>query len=227
MTRGMLAEHLEQAGFIVFTAESAAVARVSCRDHDPDGVVLDIDQGFGPTGFDLADSLRIDRPDLGILFLNNLPDPRFVGRESGSMLSGVGYLRKENLVQRGLLVDALDAVLRGRVKAEHRNDRDLDRPLRMLSGSQVSVLRMVALGLNNQQISDARGTSPRAVQGIISRALLAIGLPEDGEGAARVVAARQYILAAGLPLSDRQVTTGSGAPEGYSGENERLFAPVP
>lgn len=203
MTRGMLAENLEQAGFIVFTAETAATARQLCEDRDPDGVVLDIDLGFGPTGFDLADSLRIDRPHLGILFLTNLPDPRFVGRQSNSMLPGVGYLRKENLVQRGLLVEALDAVLRGRVGAEHRNDKDLDRPLRMLSGSQVSVLRMVALGLSNQQISDARGTSPRAVQGIISRALLAIGLPEAGEGAGRVVAARQYILAAGFPLSDR------------------------
>jgi DNA-binding NarL/FixJ family response regulator len=203
MTRGMLAEHLEQAGFIVFTAETAASARQLCEVEDPDGVVLDIDLGFGPTGFDLADSLRIDRPDLGILFLTNLPDPRFAGRESHSMPAGIGYLRKENLVQRGLLVEALDAVLRGRVGSEHRNDKDLDRPLRMLSGSQVSVLRMVALGLTNQQISDSRGTSPRAVQGIISRALAAIGLPEDGEGAGRVVAARQYILAAGFPLNDR------------------------
>jgi len=202
MTRGLLADILEKAGFEVATVSNASDARRACTLTDPDGVVLDVDLGFGPTGFDLADALLLERPDLAILFLTNLPDSRFAGRTAESLPQGVGYLRRERLVEAGLLVSSLDVVLRGMTRSEHRDDTDPERPLARLSKSQIDVLRMVALGNSNAQIAEARGTSVRAVQDVITRALTAVGAPAENEAASRVLAARAYMRAAGIPVGD-------------------------
>lgn len=203
MTRGLLADLLEKNGFDVSTAANASDARRVCAVADPDGLVLDIDLGPGPTGFDVADVLLAERPHLAILFLTNLPDARFAGRDPTSLPAGVAYLRKERLADTGALVTALDAVMRGTVDASLRHDLDPERPMASLSRTQISVLRLVALGMTNQQIAEARGTSTRAVHSVIVRALDAIGVEGAEEGSARVVAARSFMLAAGVPLTDK------------------------
>lgn len=200
MTRGMLADILERAGFAVATASTASDARRVCELSDPDGVVLDIDLGVGPTGFDVADALLKRWPHLAVLFLTNLPDSRFAGRDPATLPKGVAYMRKERLVEPGKLADTMDQVLRG--TGRYRDDRDPSRPMARLSQTQVAVLRMVALGMSNQQIADRRGTSVRAVQDVINRALLIIGSDESAEGSPRVRAAREYMLAAGIPLAE-------------------------
>jgi DNA-binding NarL/FixJ family response regulator len=58
---------------------------------------------------------------------------------------------------------------------------------------------MIAQGMSNQQIADARNTSVQAVVRTISRAMQAIGATSDIEGNARVTAARNYMETAGIP----------------------------
>ncbi len=202
LTRGLLAEVLETSGFEVATASTSDDAFRLVRLVDPDGLVLDVDLGPGPTGFDVADALLRTAPHLAILFLTQLPDARFASRDPESLPPGAGYLRKENLIQPGLLVSALDAVLRGSASAIPRDDRDPERPLGGLSRTQISVLRMVSLGWTNEQIAEARGTSNQAVRKVIARALDSIGETEAIEGTSRVKAARNYMLAAGIPLGE-------------------------
>ena len=202
MTRGMLSTILENSGYEVAAAANAADALRLFAMTDPDGMLLDIDLGVGATGIDLADAIRIERPDIAILFLTNLPDPRFAGRNADSLPEGIGYLRKDRLANPGVLLTALDDIMRGRGQ-RHRDDQSPNRPLADLSASQISVLRMVALGMSNQEIADSRGTSIRAVQGLISRALEIIGVPESSEHTARLKAAREYMLAAGIPIGEK------------------------
>jgi len=203
MTRGLLADTLERADFAVATAATASDAARVCKALDPDGVVLDVDLGPGPSGFDLADALLIKYPYLAILFLTNLPDSRFAGRSAATLPVGAGYLRKAKLVEPGVLAQTLDAVLRGQSSRQHRDDLDPGRPLVELSAKQISVLRMVALGMTNEQIAEARGTTSRAVQHVLKRAMANLSVPEDVDGTVRVLAARAYMRAAGVPISDQ------------------------
>ena len=202
LTRNILGEHLKGAGFDVLTAASASQAEILCAEFDPDAVVLDVDLGPGPTGFDLADSLRISSPGIAILFLTHLPDSRFGGRSAANLPEGAAYLNKNQLADGSALVVALDAVLRGITSRVPRHDQDPHRPLATLSSSQIAVLRMIALGMSNSQIAEERGTTTRAVYGLISRTMSSIGSDEDSEGAGRVLAARTYMLAAGIPLAN-------------------------
>ena len=201
LTLSLLAETLTQAGFVVGTAASASDAQRMWSNMDPDAVVLDVDLGAGVNGFDLADAFRAKAPHLAILFLSNLPDARFAGRNPASLPVDAGYVRKDQLADSKALVTALDAVLRGSFREIPRHDRDPSRPMAGLSHTQIEVLRMVALGMSNQQIAAERGTTVKAVHNVITRAMLLFGNENPEEGNARVVAAREFIRAAGLPTS--------------------------
>jgi len=201
LTLGLLAEILTQSGFVVGAADSATRARAMWNRMDPDAVVLDVDLGVGVNGFDLADAFLAQDPSLAVLFLSNLPDARFAGRNPASLPAGVGYVRKEEISDPKVLVAALDAVLRGSKIDTPRQDLDPGRPMAGLSRTQIDVLRMVALGMSNQQIANERGTSTRAVHNVLSRCMVLIGVNMTDEGHARVAAAREFIRAAGLPNS--------------------------
>ena len=178
----------------------AAGARIGTGRRDGrSGVVR---QPFRP---DEAAGVAADRGGRGQrdddVFLSALPDARFAGRDPASLPPGVGYLRKDRLTDPKALVDALGAVLARSRAATPRHDLDPTRPMARLSRTQVEVLRMVALGMSNQQIADERGTTARAAHDVLTRAMAIIGTTDTGEGSARVAAAREYIRAVGLPTT--------------------------
>jgi DNA-binding NarL/FixJ family response regulator len=105
------------------------------------------------------------------------------------------YLRKSNLVDTSELVAALNAVLKSEGSAGFRHDLDSQRPLAKLSGKQLEVLKLISDGLSNQQIADARQTSVRAVEGMVSRIFDALNINVQDEGNSRVDAVKKYFLA--------------------------------
>lgn len=195
LLRELLAVSLETRGFQVVTAATAADGRRAFQRFDPDGLVLDIDLGAGPNGFDLAHSLRKQSPHLAIVFLTNMPDPRFSGRTSESLPAGIAYLRKSALADITALVDALDHVLKGLSVDRFRHDLDSSRPLDALTRKQMEVLRLVAEGDTNAQIAAKRGISLKAVEETLSRIFHALQLDAEGHGNSRVVATRLYLAA--------------------------------
>lgn len=195
LLRDLLAKALENEGFAVTTAANASDARRAIVAIDPDALVVDIELGPGPNGFDLVEALENEGEDLAVVFLTNLPDPRFAGRDSISNRKNIGYLRKSQLVDSRELVSALEAVLKERIGPEHRHDLADGRPLGNLSRKQIGVLKMVSDGMTNAQIAEIRGTTIRAVEGIISRVFDALGIDPSAEGNARVEASRRYLQA--------------------------------
>ena len=195
LLRDLIAKSLELAGFSVITAANAADAKRAFAASDPDGMVVDIELGLGPDGFDLAAAVSAESPETGIVFLTNLPDPRVIGKDTADMPKNAAYLRKSNLVDSNDLVDALNAVLTGGDLEGFRHDLLASRPFAALSRKQLEVLRLVANGLSNQQIAAQRNTSVRAVEGIVSRTFESLGIDVQAEGNARVEASMKYFSA--------------------------------
>lgn len=195
LLRDLMAAALESRGFTVDTAATAADAKRAFRRADPDCVIVDIDLGAGPNGFDLAEVLVRLVPHLPVVFLTNLPDPRFADRDPDGLPSGVAYLRKSALSDVDSLVEALDAALRGSVGAEHRHDRDRGRPLAGLTRKQLAVLRLLASGMSNAQIAQERGTTIKAVEDTVHRIAVALGIDPSIQGNLRVAAARHFLSA--------------------------------
>ena len=197
LLRDLIARSLETAGFDVSTAANAADAKRAVKATDPDICVVDVELGPGPNGFDLADYLAREAPDVGVVFLTNLPDPRFADRDTKTLTQKQAYLRKSQLVDSKELIEAINAVLMEVDVDHYRHDQNLERPLAALSRRQISVLKLVAEGHSNNQIAEERGTTVRAVEGMVSRIFTALGVDAQGVGNARVEATRMYLSAAG------------------------------
>jgi DNA-binding NarL/FixJ family response regulator len=197
LLRDLIARSLETAGFEVSTAANAADAKRAVKATDPDVCVVDIELGPGPNGFDFAEYLSREANDVGVVFLTNLPDPRFANRDVKVITQNQAYLRKSQLVDSKELIEAVNAVLKEQDVDKFRHDQNLERPLAELSRRQISVLKLVAEGYSNNQIAEERGTTVRAVEGMVSRIFVALGVDAQGLGNARVEATRMYLNAAG------------------------------
>jgi DNA-binding NarL/FixJ family response regulator len=202
LLRDLIARSLEGAGFSVSTAANAADAKRACKAIDPDACVVDIELGSGPNGFDFAEFLGREAPDVGVVFLTNLPDPRFADRDAKIVKQNQAYLRKSQLVDSKELVEAVNAVLKEVKVSDFRHDQSQDRPLATLSRRQITVLKLVADGYSNSQIAEARGTTVRAVEGMISRIFQALKIDAAGEGNARVEATKLFLSATGALAAD-------------------------
>jgi DNA-binding NarL/FixJ family response regulator len=193
LLRELLVSALGQRNFTVVAAASATEARDVFRATDPDGLLLDVDLGSGPNGFDLADSLLADAPSVGLVFLTALPDPRFAGRARDELPPGVAYLRKSAVYDIDILVATLDAAMRGSVNSTMRHDRDATRPFAELTRRQIEILSHVALGRTNAQIANIRGTTVKAVEETVTRVFAALGIQAETEGNLRVAAVRRLL----------------------------------
>lgn len=207
LLRELVASFLESKGFVVETAANASDARRVFERGDHDALVLDVELGPGPNGFDLAHALLAKSPHTAVLFLTNVPDPRFVEVDPQGLPRGIAYLRKSSLGDVHTLLAALEAALRGSGVDRFRDDLDPQRPAARLTRKQVSVLRLAALGHTNAQIAQERGVSVKAVEDTMSRACLALGVNESG-GNLRVAAVRRYLELTGAPaLADDAVVS--------------------
>jgi DNA-binding NarL/FixJ family response regulator len=191
--RSLIADSLDIAGFEVQTAANVADARRAVKLLDPDAIVIDIQLGEGPDGFDLAQTVRKSSPEIAVVFLTAQPDARFSGRAPGAVVKNAVYLNKNLLASTSQLVEALEAALIDSGTQRFRHDQLADRPLGQLSNTQVQVLRLIAEGLTNQQIAEARKRSIPATESAITRTLEALGIPKDAELNVRVAAAVKFV----------------------------------
>ena len=197
LIRNLVATQLRAEGFEVITAENAVDARKKADAHDPDVALLDIELGNGPTGFDLSAILRKQDPGIAIVFLTHLPEPRLIGLDNKIVPKNAAYLVKDKISDPGILTEAIEAALRDRVGEHLRDDKRNESKFSSVSRSQIQVMQLMAAGLSNQQIADQRGTTIRAVENLIKRALEAAGI-DDGQGLhTRVSASREYLRAIG------------------------------
>ena len=197
LLRDLVARSLEGAGLTVETAATAADAKRAFVRMDPDAAVIDVELGPGPNGFDLATALRDRAPHLAVVFLTNLPDPRFAARGSDEIAGPVSYLRKSQLTDVATLLDALDATMRGSRVGMIRHDIIANRPLAHLTRKQVDVLRLIAEGQTNAQIARERGITAKAVEDTIGRIASALHIESSDQVNLRVAIARRYLDATG------------------------------
>ena len=203
MVRSLLTSLLEAEGFQIKAASNAAEARSATKDFEPQVSILEIELGDGPSGIDLSHILRLQFPQIGLVFLAHIPEPRVVGGENRNIPKNAAYLRKDRMADTGVLKAAIEVTSKDRVGKQFRDDRTIQHQLTNVSRSQLDVLRMVAMGHSNHEIAAQRGTTVRAVEHLVKRAFSAAGVDADAPGNARVVAAKQFISVAGMPQASK------------------------
>ncbi len=200
-TRSTLASSLQILGCFVLAAESVSMALRLMRNFAPENApnvaLLDLDLGEGPTGLDLAQSLREEYPHLGIVVLSTYVDPRLLGVNQPDLPQGAIYLVKNSVVSPQILGDALtQAVENMEDGAQKKSKANVPAvALGDLSDKQVEMMRLVAAGHSNAEIARRQWMTEAAVEKAITRLSKKLELTGSKEQNQRVLIAntfRQY-----------------------------------
>lgn len=196
--RVLLSQALTGADFVVSATASSAQAIRLFGQFDPDVLIADIDLGERPNGVELATILRAEAPYLGIVFLTNYSSTRAFERTIAPP-PRYAFLQKDLLDSTDRLIEvvgsALDDASIPRVIAESPEGN----PLGRLTTLQLEVVRMIAMGLTNAQIAEARGSTQRAVERLVARTFEVLGLVDEPHRNPRVLTANLYTRTFGYP----------------------------
>lgn len=198
LVASLLCQLLQGAGFQTQSCDSAIRAKSVVREFDPDGALIDINLGDGPSGLHLGHLLKRTHPHLGLVFLTKYRDPRVSGPRGLSVPKGSAFLAKDLISDTRVLLDAVETVLSDE-KAPPRHQLATRQGIAALTRVQLEILRLTASGLTNAGIARQRSTSERTVEQRLQSVYRALGIPDDPLVNRRVEAVRQYIVAAGLP----------------------------
>jgi DNA-binding NarL/FixJ family response regulator len=145
-----------------------AVART--MEVNPDVVLMDIRMPEGD-GLAALESIRKEKPDIGIVMLSTYDNPTYVARSVA--LGATDYVLKDS--SREELISAItraatgespskDSILHHVKDTMSRRRERLDRSEIPLTNRELQVLRHVALGLSNREIGQSLGISVETVK---------------------------------------------------------------
>jgi DNA-binding NarL/FixJ family response regulator len=189
-TRQLVSNALQQQGFAVRECGDASSAIEHIAEFEPHVVISDLDLGSGgASGIDLLQHVERKYPWIGLVALTAHANPQLAA--SGELPSTVAYLVKSEISDLNQIGATVRATLsRSALKFERHDDDELE--TYRVSSDQAEALRMLASGMTNKSIAEARGTSVRAVENLISRTYAALGLDRDSSRNYRIEAVRLW-----------------------------------
>ena len=187
-SRAMLASVVEANGFIVQAVATAQEFLRQLEEFEPHAVVVDLDLGAGPSGIELLALVHHRSPWVGRVVVTNYRSPQMVETEvDEDLFDEVAYIVKSDVEVGDQVIAGIEASLQGeRFELNHSG------AAYRLSKKQAELLAMVAKGMTNDEIAQSRGVSRRAIEQLLRRTYVALGLSEEDGGELRVTAAAMF-----------------------------------
>lgn len=180
---------------VVADCETAPEAIAAVEKFRPQAALLDLDLGRGPTGLDVARSLRKLDSTIGIVFLTSFTDPRLVASPGQEAPAGSQYLVKRSVGTVSIILTAIKESL-----VSHKISRwgaDFSSDFGRLTSGQVETLRLIAEGDSNQEIARKRSITEKSVEQQVGRIAKRLGIERELDRNVRVSIARAYFRQAG------------------------------
>ena len=186
-------EVVEQAGDLPSLLHAALL-------HRPDAVIVDIRMPprHSDEGLRAADELAVKSPAIGVLVLSQFAEPSYAASLLKMSPRGRGYLLKERVLNRDVLIGALyriaagetvvDAAIVSASVATAARDR-----LAPLTSREVEVLRLMAEGRTDRGICEQLHLSPKTVATHVQHIFAKLDLPNDAGDNRRVHAVLAYL----------------------------------
>ena len=176
----IIAEILEAENWSVVQTSDALTAFTAVKSTNASLIIADIDLGLGPTGIEVVERSRQENPEIGVVFITNLADPRITGKGWNAIPHNASYT--------AALRDAVTAALDQRTAP--RRPVTIVSATHSFSTAQLGVLKLLSESATNDEIALARGTTVRAVERILTRMMMTGNIPPGPS--ARVQLARLY-----------------------------------
>ena len=189
-TRNMVSEMLASAGITLNSVKSVTHALSVIDDFDPHVVLTDLDLGHGPDGADLLTKVFKERPWTGMVIMTAHASPELAINDASRIPDPTVYIDKSQLQSIQNLVNAIEESISK--TGNFRNSVTSNEEQITITSSQAEILRMIADGLSNASIAEARGITLRAAEALIQRTFAALGVNGDPSVNPRVVAVRLW-----------------------------------
>lgn len=189
-TRTIVSEMLHASGIEVHPVGSVADALQAIEEFDPHVVLTDLDLGHGPDGADLLTKVLEERPWTGMVVMTAHASPELAINDASRIPEQAGYIVKSELHSIQKLISTIEESIimpgdfRGTVNSSEKKVT--------ITSSQAEILRLLADGLSNASIAEARGISLRSTEALIQRTFLALGVNNDSSINPRVVAVKMW-----------------------------------
>jgi DNA-binding NarL/FixJ family response regulator len=186
----MVSEMLSASGITVLSVPSVAEALKSMDEFDPHVVLTDLDLGHGPDGADLLTKVAEERPWTGMVVMTAHASPELAINDASRIPEQAGYIVKSeiNSIKNLISVIQESIIMPGNFNSsDGANEEKIT-----ITTTQAEILRMIADGLSNIAIAEARGITLRAAEALIQRTFLALGVSGDSTINPRVVAVRKW-----------------------------------
>ena len=106
--------------------------------------------------------------------------------------AGAVYMVKSQLGRIDDLVDAVHRAISGQPVDDELDDDEREDDVPVVTAAQAEVLRMLAEGASTRALAEARGTTVRAVETMLHRLFMALGLDTSENANPRVAAVTMW-----------------------------------
>ena len=198
--------------------------RAACEDYDslvkavdvlrPDVVITDIRMPptFTDEGIRAASEFRSTHPEVGVVILSQYVESGYVLSLFREGSEGRGYLLKDRVHDRTVLLSAVRAVARGESVVDPKvvellvesRLRPADSPLTDLSPREREILSEIASGKTNGAIAKELRLSKRSVEKHVHAIFTKLGLGETEDVSPRVKAALIFLAEESQPVPTRR-----------------------
>jgi DNA-binding NarL/FixJ family response regulator len=202
LLREGLARLLLEAEFdVVAQVGNAPDLRAVVRREKPDVAIVDIRMPPTQTdeGAQAAEEIRAEHPEVGILLLSQVVEPRHALKLFSESPEGFGYLLKDRVLEIDDFVEAVRRVGRGgtamdpEVVGQLLGRRRQGSRLDELTPREREVLGLMAEGRSNQGICAKLFLSPKTVETHVASIFLKLGLQQAPDDHRRVLAVLAYL----------------------------------
>lgn len=189
-TRTMVGEMLSASGIDIKPVASVAEALQVMEEFDPHVVLTDLDLGHGPDGADLLTKVALERPWTGMVVMTAHASPELAIKDASRIPEQAGYIVKSEIHSIRNLISVIEESI---IMPGNFNGTDSQGEEKItITAAQAEILRMIADGLSNSAIAEARGITLRAVEALIQRTFVTLGVSGDASVNPRVAAVRKW-----------------------------------
>jgi DNA-binding NarL/FixJ family response regulator len=204
LMREGLARVLNEGGFeVVAQVGDATELHEAVRRWKPDVAIVDV--RMPPTQTDegarAAEEIRAQHPDVGVLVLSQVVEPRRALKLFSERPDGFGYLLKDRVLEIDEFLESVRRVGRGgtaidpEVVAQLVGRRDAEGPLHELTPREREVLGLMAEGRSNKAICEKLFLSPKTVETHVNSIFGKLNLPQAPDDHRRVLAVLAFLRA--------------------------------